>query len=395
MLITPLVPNSGALAAPPASVPLPEDLRVALAKRHMDKLDGVRAIAAFLVVFFHFGLPVPAGFGVMAFFVLSGFLITWLMLQEDARSGTVSLRAFYARRALRIFPAFYCYWFLVTGFILITHRQFSWGQAAASFAYVCNYYQGLNGYPSSVYSHTWSLGVEEQFYLLFPLLFLLLRKWPRRRVAVLVAAIIAVWALRIVGTFVLKLPENYIYTAFEMRADHLLIGCLLAILLHSGMAGACWRHLVLYRRTYLVLTMCALAASVYAQAAVGIPYRNTVGFIVDPILVAILITLLLASGNRSSVRWMDSRLLRYLGTISYPIYLYQQVVIWPVRRQLNAYGMPTIVTAIASSVAVIACAAASYHFVEKPFLRLKGRLSRLPTRETGSSAATETPISAS
>lgn len=89
---------------------LPTALARGLSRDELPALDGLRAIAAYLVVVFHFNLPwVPGGLGVLAFFVLSGFLITWLLLKEAERYGDVSLRLFYIRRALRIFPAFYVY----------------------------------------------------------------------------------------------------------------------------------------------------------------------------------------------------------------------------------------------------------------------------------------------
>ena len=158
---------------------LPSHLAEGLKRSQLPALDGIRAIAAFLVVISHAGYAwVPAGLGVLAFFVLSGFLITWLLLKEDAKYGEVSLRLFYARRALRIFPAFYVYWALVVGSRLLLDRPLIWTQAIASFFYVTNYYQAINGDPNTSLSHTWSLGIEEQFYFLWPLTFLLLRKTP-------------------------------------------------------------------------------------------------------------------------------------------------------------------------------------------------------------------------
>src|SRR5688500_5551724 len=86
---------------------LPENLREGLRMRQLPALDAIRAVAAFLVVFYHFWSPqIPGGLGVLAFFVLSGFLITWLLLIESEKFGGISLRLFYLRRSLRIFPAF-------------------------------------------------------------------------------------------------------------------------------------------------------------------------------------------------------------------------------------------------------------------------------------------------
>src|ERR1035437_8048170 len=103
---------------------LPPALASALASKHLPAVDGLRAIAAFLVVFYHYGFQwCPAGLGVLAFFVLSGFLITWLLLKEEERFGKISLKLFYIRRGLRIFPAFYAYWFMWVGALLFFGKR--------------------------------------------------------------------------------------------------------------------------------------------------------------------------------------------------------------------------------------------------------------------------------
>jgi len=148
---------------------LPDGLVNGLKQSHLPSLDGLRAIAALLVVFMHAGLSwCPGGLGVLAFFVLSGFLITWLLLKEEERFGRISMKLFYIRRSLRIFPAFYVYWLLLIGSLLFFQKRILWGQALSSFFYVNNYYQAILGDPNTGFSHTWSLGIEEQFYLLWP-----------------------------------------------------------------------------------------------------------------------------------------------------------------------------------------------------------------------------------
>ena len=129
----------------------------------------------------HLGLTwMPAGLGVLAFFVLSGFLITWLLLKEHERYGSISLRLFYIRRSLTIFPAFYVYAAIVIGGLLVVGGRIVWPQVAASLLYVNNYYQAIYGDPNTGLSHTWSLGVEEQFYLLWPVVFVSLLRRPQK-----------------------------------------------------------------------------------------------------------------------------------------------------------------------------------------------------------------------
>ena len=340
-----------------------------LAKSHLPSLDGLRAIAAFLVVFYHGGiLWVPGGLGVLAFFVLSGFLITWLLLKEEEQSGTVSLQAFYIRRSLRIFPAFYAYWLLLSAMLLLRHKRFIVAQAICSLLYVNNYYQALHGDPNTGFSHTWSLGIEEQFYLLWPLFFLLL-KHARHRLRFLIAAILAVELYREALVFWFHRDQGYIYEAFDTRADHLLVGCLLAVALRAGVWTGLWRWLCASPwLTAIPVGMLVLSSALAFQF--GSTYRDAVGFVIDPLLVAVLIVQTIAhpaAGLGIALNW---NWMRYLGTISYSVYLYQQLVLEPVQKLLLRQPAVALPAAI---LVVILTASASYWIVERPFLRLKKR----------------------
>jgi peptidoglycan/LPS O-acetylase OafA/YrhL/glycosyltransferase involved in cell wall biosynthesis len=344
-------------------------LREGLSFSHLPGLDGLRMVAVFLVVFYHSGFQVvPGGHGVLAFFVLSGFLITWLLLKEESKYGAISLRLFYLRRALRIFPAFYCFWLLTTAAFLIFHRPINWPQAFSSLAYVNNYYQAIFGDPNTGYSHTWSLGIEEQFYLLWPISMISLRR-TRTRVTFLIAAIGSIWIYRAVLQFVVRVHSGYFYEAFDTRADHLLIGCLLAVLLRSDCLPHVWDRLCAQWISIVALALLAISAS--AASMLGAPYRNVVGFAIDPLLVAIVIVQAIALRNTPLWGWLNWRWVRYLGVISYSIYLYQQIVIDPVKGAFRAY--PLAVRMAAAVAAVILIASASYYLIELPLLRLKDR----------------------
>src|SRR6266568_3863839 len=164
------------MATPSASQP---PLLRALGGSRLPALDGLRAVAVGVVMVYHFGInAVPGDLGVSAFFVLSGFLITWLLLKEHGTTGDVSLRQFYTRRVLRIFPA------------------------PSALLYLVNYFNALHGHPTTSIAHAWSLGIEEQFYLLWPLLLLGLLQGGVARVArALVFLIVVVVAWRCVLLF--------------------------------------------------------------------------------------------------------------------------------------------------------------------------------------------------
>ena len=339
----------------------------------LPKLDFLRAVSAGVVIAYHYGVgAVPAGFGVLTFFVISGFLITILLLKENGKTGTISLKDFYIRRSLRIFPAFYVYWALIVGGILIMKpSRLPVTQAICSFLYVGNYYQGLHGYPSTLLSHTWSLGVEEQFYLLWPGIFVLLRHRLGGLLRGLLIAIPCLWLYR--AALVYKgVADAYIYTSFETRIDAILVGCLLAIVLYTGAAQGLMAEL--RRPRYIPLVLIGLALSLFGGYRLTENYKNVFGFAIDPILVGLLLLQLTAVKGWA---WLDSKPISYLGRISYSTYLYQQVVLPVVHPRL-----PHSISLAGCFVAIWAVAALSYELVEKPFLKLKRRFEVVKVPET-------------
>ena len=345
-----------------------QKLHEALHASKLPALDALRAIAVGCVVLNHAGLDFISGsLGVIIFFVLSGFLITWLLLKEYARHDDISLRNFYARRTLRIFPAFLVYWALVMGLAWVTDYEFPTGQAAAAFFYVNNYYQAALGDPGTPFSHTWSLGIEEQFYLVWPGVALLLLARGRSLVPFLVTTILMVWCWRTVLNGWLD-AGTWAQYAFDARADHLLIGCLLAVLLHRGACQGLFA--VLCRSPYLPLvTIAALCACIHLFRSVFEHNRFGLDYIIEPVLVAALIPQLMAHHQHLLWRWMSWRWVVYLGMISYSTYLYQQIVVVRVMRQVD--DLPSVLAYGIVIAAVVLVASGSYYVIERPCLRLK------------------------
>lgn len=337
------------------------------------RLDFLRMVSAAIVVFYHSGYEaIPAGFGVLTFFVISGFLITHLLIREKEATGTISFRNFYIRRSLRIFPPFYVYWIIAIAALMLRHAKIIWPQAVCALLYVNNYYQGLHNYPSSLFSHTWSLGVEEQFYLLWPAAFVVFRNRLGALAKGLLFVIPALWIYRAFLYFH-GVSDPYIYTSFETRIDSILVGCLFAILLHINAAPRLMEQL--RRPRYLPLTLLALALSIFGGGPLGLLYRDVVGFAIDPLLLIILILQLIETRQAG---WMDSRALVYLGGISYSTYLYQQLVIPAVTSPLRSFPKPVI--SLACLVGTWMIASVSYELVEKPTLRLKERFTARSVR---------------
>ena len=339
-----------------------ELLRAALDQRVIPSLDGLRALAVSTVMIYHAGYQwMPGGQGVTLFFVLSGFLITWLLLREDRETGTVSLRKFYVRRSLRIFPAFYTYWLAIVGLLFVTGRDIQWGHVWSSFLYVGNYWIAAQLPENSSLSHTWSLAIEEQFYLLFPGLFLLIRADLRRLAVVLAMIVGTVWINRIVRVSVGD-SMSYLYHATDTRMDHLLIGCIMAIAVSRGIPG--WGNRFLTRSAYGV-TIAALALSLTASYQSPMAYRMTVGFALEPVLLGIIVLQSIVL----QPALLQARPVVYTGRISYGMYLYQQVTI-PTGQKLMP-GSNDLLDLIAGVILTIGMAELSFRLVEQRFLRLK------------------------
>lgn len=327
-----------------------------------------------LVIVYHggFGLKyVPGGYGVTVFFVLSGFLITWLLLKERARTGDVSLRGFYVRRTLRIVPAFWAYWMFCVLYVWSRHRPIPWANAFSALFYVSNYYNALYGDPNTGFSHTWSLSTEEQFYLLWPAAFLLLTARARKPVVWLLGAIAAVWIYRVILIFGLGASNSYLYAAFETRCDALLVGCLLAFVLYEGRWGRLWAALTGHPALLLV-TVAAMAVVSTVQWWTGLLWtRDVVLGGLGPMLAAVALVQAVAFSDSRGWRWLESPVARYLGLISYSLYLWQQVTLHAATSRLE--WAPHWVQAIGGIGLTVLFASGSYFLVERPFLRLKDR----------------------
>lgn len=334
-------------------------------------LDGIRALTVSFVVFYHMGFEnSPGSLGVTAFFVLSGFLITLLLLREQERHGRIDIWRFYVRRGLRIFPAFYVYWLARVALLCVFGKTILWPQFIASAAYVTNYYHAVVGHQTSLVAHTWSLSVEEQFYLLWPVTAVWLLKTPQqmsRRLLVMIALVVS-W--RSFGRFVLGLPEVHAYETLDMRADHLLIGCWLAVVLKRESRTAIFRAITA-SAWFPLIPILLLVASDRLQAQ-GFVWRDSVGAFVDPWLVAVLLVQVIAFAQHRAWRWLSWRPVVLVGQLSYSIYLYHNLALNQADKYLPETG---VLRVIGSYLSVVLVGLGSYLLVEKPFLRWKSRFS--------------------
>ena len=326
-------------------------------------LDGLRGAAVLLVLLRHLGSIdiVGAGaVGVGAFFTLSGFLITTLMLEEWADTGTVSLRAFFRRRFLRLLPALAAVLLVVVAYALATGRMAELiGPVAAAGAYVMNYAR-IAGLDHSFLAHTWTLALEEHFYLLWPVTLLLLgRHLQRRTVAITtigLAAASALWRmlLWLQGAEALRLQY-----ATDTRLDSMLIGCAAALIFLGR------RPAVPQWAGWAAVVTLGWLSVLGPQSA----FMLTIGYTLLPLAAIVLVLHLMRGGGplAEAAGWGP---VVALGRISYGVYLWHYAL-WGMMRPFLPKDMPEPLHSFVLVASVLLVATLSYRVIEQPFLRLK------------------------
>jgi peptidoglycan/LPS O-acetylase OafA/YrhL len=349
-------------------------------------LDGLRALAILAVVIAHNFPPyLPAGIlGVDLFFVLSGFLITTILYQEWRNTGAINLRQFYARRALRLFPALAVLVLVCcVGSMLCCSKpvvqEIRKAACGALFYYsnwrsVRGFLQGNLLLTWNVLLHTWSLSVEEQFYLLWPLLLcglLWLKVGRRRLAALLVGGIVGVTALRV---YLYPTWRLLLYFRSDARADGLLVGCLAALLY-------CWGILPQRRVARVCLQAAAVAALVVLcwQCRLHLDLRRPFlyygGFTLVAVETAVVLLAVLA-GPPQVLSWLlEFPVLVWIGRVSYGMYLWH-FPIMTVGNTVLGSRLPWQWVSTVNVTATFLAAALSFYGIERPFLRLKDRLQR-------------------
>jgi peptidoglycan/LPS O-acetylase OafA/YrhL len=346
---------------------------------HIPSLDGIRAVAFLIVFAAHAGLNnvVPGGFGVTVFFFLSGYLITTLMRIEYEEHGTVSLKQFYLRRVLRILPPFYLVLAMSTGVAvagLLSHGIDPVAIAAEAF-HGANYWiieKGYDGLPQGTGVY-WSLAVEEHFYLLFPMIFLALRtfiKTPSRDAAFLygLCALILIW--RCVLVYGMHSAEDRTYVGSDTRFDSILYGCALATCGNPMLDGASSYTDRTWKWLFLPGSLAILAFSfVYRDPA----FRETFRYSLQGIALTPIFICAMRFPNWSVFRWLNGKIIRFVGVLSYSLYLVHHVIIDAILHHVALHPALRGVIALAASLAL---AYAIYVVIEKPCAKLRKRLSR-------------------
>lgn len=346
----------------------------------------LRAIAILIVIVHHQtetqfnSVTLFAGLGVKIFFVLSGFLITDLLLSEMDQTKTIDVLGFYRRRLARLMPIFYLYLPIAIAIQFIHHREVPWGAVLASMFYVVNYYQAFTGAQTNIVSHCWSLAVQEQFYVLWPLAMLAIRRNSLNLKQVLTLAIVVVWIWRWLLLATGAAGPEYLYRALETRADDLLVGCLTAVLVRSDEWCGKLAALISAPLT-LPIIVAILVASNYAATDNTVIHFGVTAVVQPPAIAALILWVIAASGEGGYLgRIVNQPLLAHIGRISYGMYIFQGLLGYTAARLVHSYTGSLWLGVLAATIVIVSVASFLSRVYETPMRRWLAGSSRRPRR---------------
>ena len=348
-------------------------------------LDGWRCMSILLVLLNHsrqlpgydpswdtFVRWFPDGrFGVEVFFVISGFLITFLLLKEREKTGTICLKMFYVRRILRIIPVYLTFLIILFALCRVTELKISFGHWLSLLIFTENYIK-TEWVP---YKHIWSLCVEEQFYLIWPLIISMVSGKVHSSKKLLLILLIPVLLAPVCRVYGYVHPQSILFNknSFFNCCDSLAIGCLLSVLM--GFHGVAIEKMVRMRSIILVfigalLVMLPLVLTRLLKLGVfTVPF----GVTCNAMGIAFLVLVSLIRPDLSCFRWLEWRPIAAVGVISYSLYLWQQLFC----TSTKDYGLPSTPWFLSFPFWILASfciAVISYNFIEQPFIRLKARI---------------------
>jgi peptidoglycan/LPS O-acetylase OafA/YrhL len=357
------LPLDGSLPAA-STADLYVDLGRPWAGANIPGLDGLRAISILLVMVSHSGLQnvVPGVFGVTIFFFISGFLITSLLLAEYETTKAISIKRFYLRRILRLYPPLLVY--IAAMSAIWAARGFSTdvtGLLGALF-YFANYLFAVWPEHVAVYgAHLWSLSVEEHFYLVFPLLFVL--GVGRNRI-VLCFLIAAALVIRIIETH-FGASETYTTVATECRFDTILSGCVTAMVVNGRGADRLVRLAV--HPMAVIIALCAILSTLVIRDPT---FRQTLRFTIqNAALVPIVLSAVFTPRYLAAKTMLNWRPVKWIGVLSYSLYLWHYAVFDLARAALGE--APALIQYGIGWLLAFCVALLIYFLVERPVFKLR------------------------
>lgn len=348
---------------------------------YFPSLNGIRAICALLVVKEHAHWAIAQmprmlewGFlGVDMFFVISGFLIVTLLLRERERRGAIDLKQFYVRRTLRIFPIYYLV--IAALFVLAVatyrHSTRTWDLYKWAFPVLLLYLQDVVPVSLGLLFHTWSLAMEEQFYLIWPSVEKYLRAAWIVPLLLLLIVLCQLFNFGLMAEAIVRLygPDGPSRSIYQITFTPILLGVLAAHAMHDPSVGLALTRMLRHRWTPLVLLGAAMAVCQYCAHLQGLA-RLLVHVLFCLALLAMVVN---PRGVFSGA--LQSRPLFYIGSISYGVYLYHTFVLWGIALAGKAAGFALNPAATFGLCALltIALAGLSFRFLESPLMNRRRR----------------------
>ena len=336
-------------------------------------LDGLRAFAVLMVMGHHAYLKGFDGgqIGVDLFFVLSGFLITNILIQEWDQTSRVQLKYFYGRRALRLLPALFSLLFVSEVFALVRLRgPYFWlvqKAIVAAACYVANWMRVHNIESMGPLAHTWSLSVEEQFYFLWPpLLVFMLPRLKKKYILGVVILLLAFVAICRAHLWMGEASWDRIYNGTDTRFDELLSGSAAAFVFAFG-----WLQnpplRALMRWTLIPSALFIAALVIWPMSD---PSMVRYGWLLIEMAVVIIISWLVSNSGSPFHRVLEFPAIVWIGKISYGLYLWHA----PIFSQAGGLPFPWVLRILVMFTVTFTVAALCFRWIETPFLKLKSRI---------------------
>ena len=344
---------------------------------YFPSLDGWRAFAVLMVIFGHATGSSKAGstynvwadifiygnFGVRIFFLLSGFLITSLLIKEYQKWGTISIKNFFIKRALRIFPVLYLYLMV----IILADRAFNIGMNPDNFYAVGFFYSNFRMFNGEWFTgHTWSLAVEEQYYLIWPTIFHFLQK----HLIIFCATIILIAPFARIFWHFYPAYYNKTLGPFFQPAETIFFGSLIAIITFKGIINEkskLWEIKGLNIISFIIILTLHYWSRNGIAGVITIPLRS----IISNILISFLILDTLINPKTFLYRFLNTKLMIQIGLISYSLYVWQQLFLVPSDLYVDKVTWSIFPLNI---VVVFLVAYISYYYFEVHFLNIKKKL---------------------
>lgn len=340
-------------------------------------IDGFRMISIILVLLSHIGFitKLPgnlneilrtwnyAELGVRIFFVISGFIITYLLLAENSKYGKIDLKAFYYRRIFRIFPVFYTYLLVV----FLINRPLELGIPGLNFISSGLFFQNFDPWPSDwLIGHSWSLAVEEQFYLIWPLAFGSILKFKKMRTWKLVLIGVAIAGI-CARSFHYKYADlsNYVLAPFLKHADFLFTGCFIAYLVFNHYKQL-EQYFIRINPAYLYL---AIFTTLFVSWASLLPeYRVYIlpfSGLVIAFSIAFAFLYLIFRKESLGFKILNTKGAVFIGKLSFSLYIWQQLFLSAIGYWFTLFPQNVFLIFIAACI--------SYYFIEMPFVKIRNR----------------------